>query len=342
MTDYSLPRKDLEILRRAHKRERNKKYAYRINAVYLLGKGWTLQEVSEALLLNESTLRHYARRYREGKIRLLLSDDYQAYDGKLTKKEEHQLDLHLEEITYRRAGDIIAYIEEEFDVTYTVRGVRKLLHRLGYSYKKPQRVPGQSNPQEQLAFIKRYRRIRQRMKALDSLFFMDGVHPQHNPLVMNGWIKKGKKKKLRTNTQFHRLNINGAVDIDSHEVITQLSQRLTEESTLDFLEKLRKKRPQGKLYLVLDNAGYYTTAKVREYAKACSIELLYLPPYSPNLNLIERVWLFFQKSVLYNIYYPTFESFKKACVDFFKKRNLRRYRDELCSVLTEKFELVTH
>jgi len=188
--------------------------------------------------------------------------------------------------------------------------------------------------------VNKYHDIRKNMGEDDSLFFMDGVHPQHNPLVMNGWIKCGVEKQIRTNTRYHRLNINGAVDIDSLEIITQMSSTLNEESTLDFLEKLRKNRPRGTIYLVLDNAGYYNTKRVREFAKLCAIELLYLPPYSPNLNLVERVWLFFQKRVLYNNYYPTFEKFKKACTDFFSKKNQLKYRGELVSLMAENFELI--
>jgi transposase len=201
MEDYKLPKKDLTVLRSAHRRERKKRYADRIKAVYLLGKGRTLVDVAEVLMLDEDTLRRYAKRYREGKIPLLLSDNYQAYEGKLTTKELTILDGHLQEVTYRRAIDIIAYIDEEFDVIYSVRGVTELLHRLGYTYKKPRKVPGKADKESQKEFVQKYRKIRKNMGKEDCLLFMDGVHPQHNPLVMNGWIKRGEEKQIRTNTR---------------------------------------------------------------------------------------------------------------------------------------------
>ena len=340
MEDYRLPNKDLTVLRLAHRRERKKRYADRIKAVYLLGKGWALVDVSEALMLDEDSLRRYAKRYQAGKIPLLLKDDYQAYEGKLTTQELMILDEHLQQVTYRRAVDIIAYITEEFDVEYSTRGVTEVLHRLGYTYKKPRKVPGKADKESQRKFVKEYRKIRKNMDKEDCLLFMDGVHPQHNPLVMNGWIKRGVKKQIRTNTRYHRLNINGAIDIDSLEIITQMSPKLDEESTLDFFETLRAKRPCGIIYLVLDNAGYYSANRVQEFAKLCAIELIFLPPYSPNLNLVERIWLFFQKKVLYNNYYPTFEKFKKACMDFFSKKAQLKYRGELVSLMTENFELI--
>ena len=209
---------------------------------------------------------------------------------------------------------------------------------MGYVYKKPRVVPGKVDSQKQASFIERYRKIRETMDDNDSLFFMDGVHPQHNPIVHNGWFKKGSKQKLCTNTRYHRLNINGAVDIDTLDVFTQGSARLDKESTLDFIALLRKKRPQGKLYLVLDNAGYYTAPDVVKFAEALGITLLYLPPYSPNLNLIERVWGFMQRNILYNKYYATFTHFRDACFNFFK--SLKQRKQELSTLLTENFEVI--
>ncbi len=337
-TGLHLTKKELRHLRLSHRRTKSKRKSYRINALVLLGQGWTYAKVSEALLIDESTLANYVRRYRSGGIPALLKDDYKGYTGKLMEHEIKLLDAHLQEVTYRRVIDIIAYVEDEFDVTYTVSGMTELLHRLAYSYKKPRKVPGKADPTAQAEFIERYKEIRSKMKKDDHLFFMDGVHPQHNPLVMNGWIKVGVDKNIRTNTRYHRLNINGAIDIDGLEVVTQFSARLNEESTLDFLEKLRKKCPKGRLHLVLDNAGYYTASRIKEYAEALGIELHYLPPYSPNLNLIERLWLYFQKNVLYNCYYPTFDKFEAACKGFFKA--FKKHRPAVRQLMTENFEVI--
>jgi transposase len=65
---------------------------------------------------------------------------------------------------------------------------------------------------------------------------------------------------------------------------------------------------------------------------------VFLPPYSPNLNLIERYWKFFKKKVLYNRYYEKFNEFKDACERFF--RQPRRYLKELRSLLTENFGII--
>ena len=69
-----------------------------------------------------------------------------------------------------------------------------------------------------------------------------------------------------------------------------------------------------------------------------AIDLIFLPPYSPNLNLIERFWKFFKKQVLYNQYYETFNEFKAACEEFFE--NPSQYTDQLRSLLTDNLQII--
>lgn len=320
----------------AHRREKQKQCADRIKAVYLLGSGWSVHAICEALLLDENTVYRYYATYQSEGISGLLRNNHKGREEQLTVTEQTGLDSYLQAHPCRTTKEVIQYVESEYEVTYSVSGMNSLLKRLGYTYKKPRVVPGKSNIQAQKKFIRKYRKIREKMTAEDSLFFMDGVHPQHNPIVQYGWFKKGEQTTLRTNTQYHRLHINGAIDIERLDVISIRHKRLDEEATLDMLEKLRKQRPSGQLYLVLDNAGYYDTKRVREYAKLAGITLLFLPPYSPNLNLIERLWGLMQRNILYNRYYPTFEGLNLACITFFNQ--LRWRKDELRVLMTEKFE----
>jgi transposase len=336
MKDYRLPPEKLQLLRRRHRAIRDRKSADRLKAVYLLGSGWSVSDICTALLIDENTVYRYFKLYETDGIKGLLKKNYKGRDEQLTPAELSDLDSYLQEHPLRTTKQVIDYIEQEYGVTYSISGVNAFLKRLNYSYKKPCAVPGKSDLKAQQSFIKKYKRIRNNMRSEDSLFFMDGVHPQHNPLVQYGWFKKGSKQPLRTNTQYHRLHFNGAIDIDSLDVVSHCSTTLNEESTLDILEKLRKKRPSGRLNLVLDNAGYYNTKRVKLYAKSLGITLMYLPAYSPNLNLIERLWGFMQRDILYNHYYSTFDEFKKVCMDFF--RQLPKRKKELRVLMTEKFQ----
>lgn len=118
-----------------------------------------------------------------------------------------------------------------------------------------------------------------------------------------------------------------------------LSKTINAVSTVALLEQIEAAYPAAKkITVILDNARYYRSKVVAEYLKNSRIELNFLPPYSPNLNLIERFWKFFKKQVLYNQYYETFSQFKSACEGFFD--NLESYHKQLRSLLTENFEII--
>lgn len=337
MNDYCLSEKELKILRIAHKGAHKKRQADRIKAIYLLGSGWPLKMVHEALLLDEDTLRNYFNRYKQGGLMGLLDDKYLGNQGRLTTEERRYLDEHLQEVTYRTAKEIVEFIKKEFEEDYSLSGVHDLLHRLGYSYKKPQRKPAKCDVVEQEKFIKKYRRIKANLSKGDSIWFMDTTHPQYNPVVNYGWIKRGVEKFLSTTSTQPRLNIHGAIDISCLEMAINIQKTtVTAESVKDFLELLRKKRPMGKIYLICDRGPYYKNVEVQSYAASMAIEMVYLPPYSPNLNLIERVWLFFKKATLFNRYYGSFENFELACRDFFT--NLGKHKESLRSLLVENFQ----
>ena len=165
---------------------------------------------------------------------------------------------------------------------------------------------------------------------------MDSTHPEHNPVISYGRIKKGEEFEVLTHNSFrYRLNINGAVDIESLDVITRRSERVNSMSICELLRIIRAKNSTGELIqLIMDNAAYNRSSKVKELAN----ELVYLPPYSPNLNPIERLWKFFKKKVLYNKYYETREYFESACTNFF--RYIRKYRKELSTLLTDEFHVL--
>lgn len=107
------------------------------------------------------------------------------------------------------------------------------------------------------------------------------------------------------------------------------------------MEELRKKHqdtPDKSITLILDNAAYNKSYQVRDRAEELNIKLEFLPPYCPNLNLIERLWKFFKKMVVTNRYYEKIQQFEDAIYDFFA--NIKNYQKELRSLLTLNFEII--
>jgi len=337
-----LTTKQRQNLERAHRRESSLRYGDRIKTILLLDADWPASQIAEALLLDANTVRQYKRVYDSGGIERLCRDDYLGRQCGLSEKEQKLLKVELRSKIYLTTSEILIYVKTTFGVEYSISGITYLLHRLGFSYKKPNLVPGKADEEQQKVFLKAYRDLKAKKSPEDKLYFTDGVHPQHNSLPSYGWLPKGEETKLKSNTGRQRANICGALDAETHEMIVQEHVTLNAENTIKFFKLLERKNPNAKnIYIILDNAGYYKGEKIREYLKTSRVKLVFLPPYAPNLNLIERVWKFFKKKVLYNQYYPTFSEFRVACLEFFSKKSLRKYKTELSSLLTENFQIVS-
>jgi transposase len=210
-----------------------------------------------------------------------------------------------------------------------------LLHLFGFTYHKPKPVPANVDPYVQELFIRKYRRFRKTMGENDVMLFADAVHPTHNNVPSYGWIKKGQEKAIPTNSGRERVNIHGVINIDSLKMTVDFAESVNSASTIRLLEKVYRLYPLAdKIHIVLDNATYYHSSMVRDWlARHKRIKLHYLPSSSPNLNLIERVWKFFNEKVRNNCYYATFHDFQSACMD---KRT--KWTKELRARLTENFQ----
>ena len=338
MVDYSLPAQEIAKLRAAHRGTRDKRVADRIKSVVLLASGRTAEDVADALLVDANTVRNHFKRYRQEGLAGL---QHLAYRGSACELDEAALAVvegHLQTELYLSAKDVAAWVQETFGIAYTVSGMTALLHRLGFVYKKPKLVPGKADRAAQEAFLAQYEALKQHKGENDVILFMDAVHPQHNPVLGYGWIKRGEDREVPSNTGRRRLNINGAVDLERLEPLVRYDDTIDATSTLALFDQILLAYTCATcIYIICDNARYYRSRAVQAYLQDSRIKLVFLPAYAPNLNLIERLWKFFKKQVLYNRYYQTFSDFREACNDFFT--NPQRYHRELRSLLTENFAI---
>ena len=186
------------------------------------------------------------------------------------------------------------------------------------------------------------RTIRQAKKKKETVVFLDPTHQVHNTVNGYCWQIKGKQgtKNIFSNSGRKRITIIGALNAVTHQPTTLITESNCDKEAMKcFLEELRKDYPGFKrISVFLDNARYSHNKEVVAHAKTLNIKLIFLPPYSPNLNLIERLWKFFKKKIKNNIYHKTFTDFKNAVTDFFK--NIQHYKTELSSLLTLKFEII--
>lgn len=338
---YHLPQQELDELEYEHRHTSDKRYADRIKAVYLLGSGWQVSQVAQALMIDRESVRNHHKRYRKGGLMALLRNDAGGSECALNAEQHQQLAAYLQSHLCLTAKQVAHYVQKTWQVTYSERGITQLLHRLGFVYKKPKLIPGKADAERQHAFIETYRQLQDAKKPEDRIYFMDATHPHHNPIAGYGWIKRGQTHEIRNNTGRQRLNINGVIDCSDLSAIVRYDDTINAQSTIKLFQQIELQNPDAvRIHIICDNARYYHARLVKDYLANSKIELVFLPPYAPNLNLIERFWKFFKKTVLYGRYYETFCQFKTACDGFFD--GLDQYHASLRSLLNDRFQIIGH
>ena len=311
---HFLSTKDRDDLKVRHRTERDKRVCDRIKAVLLSDEGWDYKTIAHVLLLSDEAIKQHIAEYQASQK---LSTENGGSSERLNEEQSKELSQHLQLHTYLYIKDIVAYVESRFRVSYSIAGMNNWLHAHRFSYKKPAVVPGKANQEAQKHWIDKYYALKETLPSDEAICFMDGVHPTHNVKSAYGWIQTGERKELRTNTGRQRLNLSGAIDITSKRVIVREDETLNAASTIAFFMQIEAAYPQTrKVHVFCDNARYYRNKDVQAYITTSKIEMHFLPPYSPNLNPIERLWKFVNENVLYNKYYEKFSSFKEAVLGF--------------------------
>lgn len=302
-------------LKAQHKRERDKRICDRIKAVLLSDEGWTPQQIAKVLLISDQAVREHVQEYETSNK---LKPESGGSEEKLSEEQSKRLMTHLEEYTYLYVKDIVAYVEAMFKIAYTVAGMRHWLKRHNFSYKKPALVPGKADKERQQQWLAAYEKLRQSLPEDETIGFIDGVHPTHNVQPAFGWIRTGVRKEIPANTGRERINLSGMIDVIGYNLIIQEDRTLNAEATIQFFRKIEEAYPtKRRIHVFCDNASYYRNKAVRQYLQSSRVELHFLPPYSPNLNPIERLWKWMKERVIYNTYYEYFEEFKAAVMGFF-------------------------
>ena len=165
---------------------------------------------------------------------------------------------------------------------------------------------------------------------------MDAAHFVLAPFL--GFLWSFTRLFIRAPAGRQRFNVLGALNAITHELITVTNATyINAESVCELLRKLAALNLGIPITLFLDNARYQKCALVFALAKSLKIELCYLPTYSPNLNLIERLWKFTKKQCLYSKYYADFASFK-AAIETCLAETHTTHKSTLDSLLTLQFQ----
>ena len=352
---------DLALARYHHLHSPDPVIRQRMHYLRLRTQGYGPGECAKILHIHRNTATRWSKLYGvQGLSGLLTHQHYQP----CSELQEHtpKISTDFDHQPPRSVAQARQRIEQLTGLRRGLTQVRRYLKQtLGFKCRRYRCLPGGSKSIEELAALQR-NFLKQTLLPLVEraagedidLYFVDAVHPVQG--FHGGQVWSKHPLAIRTASGRQRVNILGALDVHHQELYSITTNDYIQATTVvELLEHLDTERrtvvaaaaaahPQAvhrrPMYLVLDNARYQRCLLVLEAARRLDIHLVYLPPYSPNLNLIERFWKFLKKQALAGYYYATKQDFCDAIDWFIEEVNNGEYQHELRTLLAPNFQVL--
>ena len=320
------------------------RFARRANAILLLADGMSPNQVAKVLFLDDSTIYQWLKEFHKNGFDGLMTLDYKGSDGYLSKQQIVSLIQWITESTPRSTTAVGEWLFKQFDISFQSRSsLIKLLNRHGFEFRKPGQISKNLDPVKQKKFITEYEKLKQNQEDDEVIVFADAVHPTFMARPVGCWVLRGEKVVIEQNSGRGKINIHGAINLETGETKMVEAQMINADSTIDLLQKLEQQYPTKRvIHVILDNARYHHACKVSEWLgrKNCKIKLHFLPSYCPHLNPIERLWGVMHKNITHNRSHVNMRKFSLSVLGFLNETvpsNWAIY----CDQISDNFRIIS-
>ena len=317
--------------------------ARRANAIVLLDQGWSCEKVAAALLLDDDTVRGWCRAYEKDGLEGLTRFGHEGSECRLTEEQQAVVKAFVTKRLPRSTNAVGAWLKKNFAIEYSHSGLITLLHRLGFEYRKPCKIPRHLDEARQQAFIDSYEKLLNRLDPDEVVVFVDAVHPTHQVRAAGCWAPKQTIVAVEQTTGRQSLNIHGAINLETGQTQMLEVPKVNAASLIELLKLVEAAyRTMTRIHVFLDNASYHHADIVRDWIArpGGKCVLHFTPSYCPHLAPIERCWGVMHRQVTHNRDYETFYRFRTAILTFLRRKipkNWDYFRDRI----TDNFRVIS-
>lgn len=310
----------------------------RYNAIYLLHLNYNRNEVSEIACVHRNSVKTYVKIVNAEGLEGLTKLNYKTPKSALFAHKS-SIESEFRDRPPRNSNEASARIETMTGIKLSACRVRVFMQRIGMKCCKAGHIPAKADSEKQASFKENILEplIKLAQNGECHLFFVDSAHFILQPFVCMLWCFS--RVFIKAASGRNRINVLGALHATTLQLETVINTDYINALTIvQLLEQIASRFSAIPIYIVLDNARYQHCDFVKKAAMKLNIQLVFLPPYSPNLNLIERLWKFVKKKTLYGQFYENAKCFHAAINQSIQKIQNQEYKAELETLLTLKFQ----
>lgn len=318
------------------------KVQVRMLCLRLKYRGYESQAIADIMEISRNTVCNYLSLYEQAGLEGLKTLNYQ---GPVSKLDRHQPKV---EASFRRqrprsVKEARERIKKLTGITRSLSRVRAFMKRMGMNPLATGQIPAKADPEKQKQFHDQILQpLLQKAKAGQChVFFLDSAHFVLAAFVALVW--SFERVFVKTAPGRFRLNVIGAIHATTQEFTALYNDTyITADTVVQLLDRIAGRYAGLPIHIILDNARYQHCQFVKDAALKRNITLVFLPPYSPNLNLIERLWKFVKAEVCAANYFQDAKTFQNAIVDFLNQLDRKSMKKQLTTRLSLKFQVFPH
>jgi len=331
-------REDSAVLRELAHMCKDAREKERLRALYVLSLGCPLSDVEKYFCVDESTLRRWILRWESDKN--LADKPREGRPPLLDEKDKEELKELIQENNPKKHGlNASTWDTRELVEYFKGRGkevsrecIRKALKSMGASYVKAQIVYSEADEEERSKFAEQFLKDMQQKPDSVVVLFQDEMSAGCNPHKGYGWTFEKRLEIQVPQTNRQRLNCFGAVNPLKGEVLQMSSKESKSGAYITFLKKALNKYPRRHIWMYADNLRVHKSRKVKQFLeKHPNLELRFLPPYSPDLNLQEEWWNYERTKLLNNRCFETTHELATN-ISWFGKQTLPEQITSICNI----------
>jgi len=310
----------------------------RAEVILLAAHRFQYKDIADVLGVHPNSVTNFTVMFNEGGVERLMRWREGDPDSELVDFDR-QTREYWDKNPPRSVKEAAAYLEKISGIRRSITAVRSYLHRLDFKYRKAGGVPKKANLEVQARFVQEVitPRMEEAKKGERVVYFMDAAHFVFGPFLACLWCLT--RKFIPTPAGRQRYNVLGAVDVLGGHLLTVTNTTYVNALTVcEMLSKMAVAHVGQTVTVFLDNASYQHCDLVKDKARELGIELMFLPTYSPNLNLIERFWKHLKKASLANRVFDGFAEFRVA-IDNGMSDAFERRVHEMLQLLNPKFQM---
>lgn len=344
MLPLKLSQTDLNIIKVRKNAHSCSTVRNRLQVLWMIHHNFTRSDTALATACHPNSVTNIVRMYQEGDLDQILRVPTSTMKHALADRFD-EVKKQLKQASVHTLKEGQQWLSDNFGYQACKESVRNLFHRLGFRRLKVNPFPG--NPKKlkewlanQAKWIKHLEKLHaQALRGKLDMAFCDAAHFVYGKFCSYLWSDGPLYKSTGSGRQ--RLNVYGAYDPVTGRVMTNYGEgNIDAEYIVNYLNWLRENQYMDHdrpLHLMMDNARYQHCQYVKQEAKKLNIKLEFQPSYSPNLNLIERIWKY-MKDLVGKCHYQTKDEFFMAVTDILKATNEPVHQDKFATLLTMKFQ----